>query len=269
MKKNIIARMAFVLAAVMLLSSCGKTDIEESQDAYSATDVAPVVLSTSGPAVALQTFTYDFKITYARAGSTWAWSSADATVSTVSADTRTASVLFDRLPASGKAIIKVIETTSGGIASPEKLIEVPVNPFCPLAVSGFVGTWTGTDGQAAFTYPSTVTTTLSGDKILVDGMNVAFMGDFWAETIISGGTCLMTINPDGTVVIPEQYFCDTDWSAGYKIKGTGLWDNCGAKPTLKIDYDIWYPDAGWWIAAHYAASQFGGIAYLTATLTMN
>jgi hypothetical protein len=269
MKKNIITRMAFILAAAVIFASCGKTAIEESQDAYSASDVVPVVLSTSGPTVALQTFTYDFKVTYARAGSTWSWSSADETVSTVSADTRTASVLFDKLPTSGKAIIKVTETTAGGVTSPEKLIEVTVNKFCPLATSGFVGTWTGTDGQADFTYPADVTTTLSGTQILVDGLNVGFMGDFWAETIISGGTCLMTVNPDGTLTIAEQYFCDTDYSVGYRIKGSGLWDNCGSKPKLTINYDVWYPDGNYWIAAKYAANYLGGKAYLTATLTMN
>lgn len=270
MKKNIIARMAFVLAAVMLLSSCGETDIEESQNAYSATDVTPIVLGTSGPTIALQTFAYDFKVTYARAGSTWDWSSADATVQTLSADTRTASILFDELPASGKAIIKVTETTAGGITSPEKSIEVTVNPFCPLPVSGFVGTWTGTDGQGAdYTYPTTVTATMSGTQILVDGMNVDFMGDFWAETIISGGTCLMTVNPDGTVVIPEQFFCDTDYSAGYKIKGSGTWDNCGAKPALNVSYDIWYPDSNYWIAARYGANYLDGKTYLSLIVTLD
>jgi len=269
MKKNIIARVAFVLTAAMLFTSCGDTYMEENQNAYSASDVVPVVLSTSGPTVALQTFTYDFKVTYARAGSTWNWSSADATVQTVSADTRTASVLFGNIPAGGKAIIKVSETTAGGITSPEKSIEVTVNPFCPLAVSGFVGTWTGTDGQGDFTYPADVTTALSGTQILVDGLNVGFMGDFWAETIVSGGTCLMTVNPDGTLTIAEQYFCDTDYSDGYKIKGSGLWDNCGAKPVLTINYDVWYPDGNYWIAARYGANYFDGKTYLTASLTLN
>jgi hypothetical protein len=269
MKKNIITRLAFILAAAVLFASCGKTAIEESQDAYSASDVVPVVLSTSGPTVALQTFTYDFKVTYARAGSTWNWSSADETVSTVSADTRTASVLFDKLPTSGIAIIKVTETTAGGVTSAEKSIEVTVNKFCPLATSGFVGTWTGTDGQGDYTYPATITNTLSGTQILVDGLNVGFMGDFWAETIISGGTCLMTINPDGTLTIAEQYFCDTDYSSGYRIKGSGLWDNCGAKPKLTINYDVWYPDGNYWIAARYGANYLGGKTYLTASITLN
>ena len=268
MKKNIIG-LAFVLAAAMLFTSCGKTYIEENQDNYNPEDVIPIVLGTSGASLVLQTFTYDYSVTYSRAGSTWSWSAVDATVKTVSADTRTASVFFDKLPASGKATIKVKETTSAGIVSPEKLIEVTVKPFCPLPLAGFVGNWTGTDGQADFTYPADVTATVSGTKLLLDGLNVGFMEGFWEETIISGGTCLMTINPNGTVDIPEQFFCNTDHYAGYKIKGSGNWDNCGPKPSLTINYDIWNPDAGWWIAAHYAASYLGGKAYLTASLTLN
>ena len=269
MKYKITARIAFLMAAIVLFSTCEKTAMEKAQDAYDASMVIPKVLGTTGAALVLQTFTYDYSPSYYRAGSTWNWSAVDATVKTVSADTRIASVLFDKLPASGKAQVKVTETTKGGVTSPEKIIEVTVKKFCPLATSGFVGTWTGTDGGGGGeTYPSAVTTTLDGTKILVAGLNVGFMDGFWGETITAGGTCLMTVNPDGTMVIPEQYFCDTDYSAGYKIKGTGTWDNCGAKPAIIIKYDIWYPDLNYWIAARYV-SLLGNINILTATLTKN
>jgi hypothetical protein len=268
MKNNIILRMSFLTVAALLFTTCTKTYMEKAQDGYSASKVIPVVISTSGPASVLQTFTYDYKVTYDRAGSTWSWTSTDATVQTLSKDTKTATLLFGTIPAGGKATIKVVETTSGGVASPEKQILVTVNPFCPLPIAGFVGTWTGNDGQGKYTYPGTITATLSGSKILLDGLNVGFMNDFWAENIIAGGTCLATINNNGTVDIPEQFFCDTDYSTGYKIKGSGTWGNCGAKPILTINYDIYYPDSKYWIASHYS-SNLNNIDYLTATLTLN
>ncbi len=88
-----------------------------------------------------------------------------------------------------------------------------------------------------------------------------------AVLLLAGGSCKVTVNPNGTLVIPEQYFCETDYIDGYKIKGSGTWDNCGAKPTMKIDYDIWFPEDGFWIAAKYGASYLGGKTVLTANLT--
>jgi hypothetical protein len=268
MKNKILTLVSFMLAAIWLLPSC-ETDMEKAQNAYTASQVIPSVISATGPTLALATKVYTYKITYDRAGSTWAWTAVGATIQSVSTDKKTATVLFTTVPANDTALIKVTETTSGGVTSPEKVFKVRVNPFCALATSGFVGTWTGTDGQGAdYTYSSTVTATLSGEQILLDGVNVGFMSDFWAENIVTGGTCLITINDDGTVLLSEQYFCDTDYSDGYKIKGTGTWDNCGAKPTLKINYDIWYPDSNYWIAAHYK-SYLDGIDHLTLTLTKN
>jgi hypothetical protein len=270
MKRKMILRIAFLLTTAALMITCTKSDIEKAREDYSAAKVIPIVQGISGSASVLQTFAYDYTLTYDRSGSTWAWTGVDCTVQTVSEDTRTATVLFSVIPAAGaKAKIHVVETTVGGKSSPEGEYLVTVNPFCPLPIAGFVGTWTGTDGQGTtYIYPTTITTTLSGTKILLNGINVGVMGDFWGETIISGGTCLMTVNENGTVDIPEQYFCDTDYSAGYKIKGSGTWGNCGAKPNLLINYDIWYPDGGYWIAAHYK-SYFGNKDYLTANITLN
>ena len=267
MNKKILIRLTSLLVAVSLLAACEKTPMEKAQDAYDASQVVPVVLSTTGPSLVLQTFSYDYSVDYFRAGSTWSWSAVDATVSSVSQDTRTAKVLFDKLPASGKAQIKVVETTAGGVKSPEKVIEVNVNPFCPLPVEDFAGTWQGTDGAADETYPSTVTAVLEGDKVVLTGLNEGFMDGFWGESIIAGGSCKVTVNPDGTLVIPEQYFCETDYIDVYKIKGSGTWDNCGAKPTMKIDYDIWFPEDGIWIAATYGPTYLDGKTVLTANLT--
>ncbi len=273
MKKNIITRMAFILAAALLFASCGKTAIEESQDAYRASDVIPYVLSTDGPSQVLQTFTYDFKITYDRAGSTWNWSSADETVSTVSADTKKASILFDKLPTSGKAIIKVTETTAGGVTSPEALIEVTVKPFCPLANGNadLVGSWTGIETGPGYDYPSSITTVVNGTKLDLTGIGQPMIADFWGEAVVAGGTCSVTINPDGTLDIPRQYIFTTVYKAvnyEYEILGSGTWDNCGASPALVIKYDIYYPGDAKGIAATYSPNYFA-TPYMTATIVLD
>ncbi|HOF20379.1 MAG TPA: hypothetical protein PLO24_03935 [Bacteroidales bacterium] len=267
MKNKILIRLFSLMAIISVMAACEKSPIEKAQDAYDATKVVPVVLGfKKGPVKVLQTFSYEYEVSYYRAGSTWSWSAVDATISSVTPDTRGVNVLFDKLPASGKAQIKVVETTSGGVKSPEKVIEVTVSPFCPLPVSGFVGTWTGKDVADDFEYSVTVTASLSDGKILLEGFGTDIIEEeaFWNEAVVEGGTCLVTINPDGTLVIPEQFFLDTDETEGYKIKGEGTWDNCGPKPTLEIKYDIWYPDPddNFWIADEY----FGEPLTLTLTL---
>ena len=104
--------MTLFMIAVVLFSTCGKLPMEEAQDAYDATKVVPVVFATSGPTTVLQTFPSDYKISYNRVGSTWSWSATDAVVQSVSEDTKTATIMFSTMPASGKALVKVIEKTA-------------------------------------------------------------------------------------------------------------------------------------------------------------
>ena len=101
--------MTFLTVAALLFTTCTKTYMEKAQDGYSASKVVPIVLSTSGPSSALQTFTYDYKVTYDRAGSTWSWTSTDATVQTVSQDTKTASILFGTIPAGERRQLKSLK----------------------------------------------------------------------------------------------------------------------------------------------------------------
>lgn len=259
------------MVAVLLLSTCNKTYMEKAQDSYSASKVIPIVLSTTGPTSVLQSFAFDYKVGYDRSGSTWAWSATDATIQTVSTDTKTATVLFGTLPASGKASVKVTETTVGGAVSAEKVIDVTVSKFCPLAVSGFVGSWSGTDGFGTGSHlraSQVVTSAPSGTTIKVRGLNFGWITVKWGETITAGGTINMTINPNGTTVIPDQYCFTTDYDGSpyeYWITGTGTWGNCGAKPAMIINYVVYYKSDGSKLPVDYY-----GAAYPTfvATLTL-
>ena len=270
MKNNNIARLAFILAAMMLFASCGETYMEENQNAYEASDVIPIVLSVSGPSVALQTFVYDLKITYDRAGSTWSWSSADATIQSVSADTKTATVLFDQLPASGKAYIDVTETTSGGKTSAVKSVEIPVEEFCPLDPSGFVGSWSGTDGMdlAGYFFDSQVVISNStATTVDITGLNFGWMVEVWGESIEDGGTATLIINPDGTCEIDAQWYMQTMYGGDpydYYIEGSGTWSNCGASPALNISYVVYYDD-GYTLPGDWAS----GYDFFYAIITLD
>ncbi len=111
---------------------------------------------------------------------------------------------------------------------------------------------------------------VNGTKLAVTGIGKGFIEDFWGEAVTTGGTCLMTVNVNGTLDIPRQYIFTTDYKGDayeYEIKGSGNWDNCGGKPALLINYDIYYPGDAKGLAAQYP-SYLGGKAYLTATITL-
>ena len=270
MKNKIIAHLAFFLTAVFLFVSCGKSYIEENQDAYSASDVVPVVLGVTGSTLALQTFSYTYEPAYNRAGSTWSWSATDGTISSVSEDTRKATILFDVLPANDTALISITETNSGGVTSDAFVVKVKVNQFCPLTngMADLVGSWSGDDA-----WYESIITMAAGDATTVEvsGMSEGFISDWWGEAVIEGGTFTMTVNNDGTVDIPRQYIYTTEWDGDpydYEIEGAGTWDNCGATPTMLIEYDIYYEGDDTGLAATYSA-YLNDIPYLTADIALD
>ncbi len=362
MKKNIIAKLAFLLVALMLLPACGETYIEENQSEYTAQDVVPLVLGVTGPtsiyhtetwtytpnysrsgstwswsvadatlksvssdtrtatlefasmpadgkaaitisettsagvkspdkvveievnpftvlkidgpAVALQTFTGTFNVAYTRPGTgwTWDWSSDDATLQSVSADTKTATFLFDQMPASGIAVIEVTETSPTGVTTPAKLIEVTVKQFCPLinGPNDLVGPWIGTDGMDLSGYffdSEVVISNPTATTVDITGINFGWMSNIWGEEVIDGGTATLIINNDGTCEIEEQWYMQTLYDGSpydYYIKGSGMYDNCGASPTLEIAYVLYYDD-GYTLPVDWA----GDFAFFYAKITLD
>jgi len=254
MKNNIFFKIASLVLATLLFSSCEETPMEKAQNAYDASMVVPAVLSTTGPSLALQTKSYDFGVSYYRAGSTWNWTATDATVQSVSEDTRSAKVLFDKLPASGKAFVNVTETTVGGKTSDVKAIEVKVDPFCPVTINDLVGSWNIVETGS---YPRTTTAEViagtGANQIIVKavaGIPGLLGGIFldWGEAfqaaIAPGGDVTLDVNLDnGAVTVPFTYWGQTlpgPWD--YWYFGTGTWDGCGATPKItlasfKLDYD--------------------------------
>ncbi len=254
MKKTIFSTI-LLFVVVSIFNSCSTPPIEEAQDAYDYDAITPKVLGMSGPSIAIQTFTGNYTISYYRGGSTWSWSAENAVVESVSEDTRVATVRFNDYPAGGKATVMVTETTMGGLTSEPRSLEVTVQKYCPLSngVNDLVGSWSGTDAGEA----SQVTTAASGDKLEVTGLSFGMISGWWGETVIEGGSFLMTVNEDGTLDIPRQYIYTTDWNGDpyrYEIIGDGTWDNCGDSPSFLLTYDIYYEGDATGIGNDYAGA---------------
>lgn len=267
MRNKVIFTIALVLV-VSLFNSCETPPIEAAQDAYDYNSIIPDVLGMTGPGIAIQTFTADYTINYYRGGSTWNWTAENATVESVSDDSRIATIRFTN---DGSATVTVTETTMGGKTSEPVSLSVTVQKYCPLAngAADLVGSWSGTNTDG---YPCEVAVTLSGSNLNIAGLSKDFIQDWWGETIIEGGSFNMTVNIDGTLSVPRQYIYTTDWNGDpyrYEIAGSGTWDNCGSKPAMIIDYDIYYEGDSGGLCAAYGPNYFGGITFFTATISLD
>jgi hypothetical protein len=143
-----------------------------------------------------------------------------------------------------------ISTSDKDIIIGTNAITLKIQKFCPFVINDFVGSWPGTDGFGTGSHrrvSQVVIDNPTATTVKVTGLNFGWMTVKWGETITDGGTITMTINPNGTTVIPDQYCFTTDYggvSSIYWIKGTGVFSNCGAKPTLTIKYVIYYKSDG-------------------------
>ncbi|WP_163323112.1 hypothetical protein [Draconibacterium mangrovi] len=274
MKKSIL--FILLIAVVSMFNSCETPPMEAAQDAYDYDAIIPEVLGgVDGPSIAIQTFTADFTIGYYRGGSTWNWSVEDAVIESVSEDTRVATVRFADFPADGIATITVSETTMGGITSDPASIDVTVQKYCPLTngEADLVGSWQGTDAVTdGYTEGlSQVVTAVDGGKLMITGLGVDWMTNFWGEEIIDGGTVELIVNEDGTVEIEEQYYITTVYDGEeqdpYTIRGSGSWDNCGGYPSLIIEYEMNNFDTDW--GAWTYENGYSTDPIFTATLTLD
>ncbi|MCY1634802.1 hypothetical protein [Marinifilum sp. D737] len=133
--------------------------------------------------------------------------------------------------------------------------------YCPLdnGINDLEGSWGGTDGTH---WQSTITTALVDGKLTISGISETMIGPgFWQETITERGTVVVDVNiAAGTISIPRQYIYTALYDgelSTYEIKGTGVWSNCEATPTMLIEYDIYYEGDAVGIAGNYGANNLG------------
>jgi hypothetical protein len=149
------------------------------------------------------------------------------------------------------------------------VITLKIQKFCPFVINDFVGSWPGTDGFTTGSHrrvSQVVISNPTATTVKVTGLNFGWMTAKWGENIIDGGTITMTVNPNGTIDIPDQYCFTTDYvetapgtdtglPSVYWITGTGIFGNCGVKPTLTINYVIYYKSNGFKLPSdQYGAS---------------
>ncbi len=248
MKKRIFRYIAFFAALMVIAVSCEKTDIQKANDEYDFGKIVPVVQGITGSANGTQTFTGNYSVNYFRGGSTWNWSVVGGTITATTPDTRGVTVQYTT---AGTVTLTVTETTLGGITSDPFSKDITVAPFCPLTRDGFLGTWTGTEAGSA---PGAITVTFVAGtaadeiKVLATAGIPAFLGGVftgWGEefqaSIAPAGNITLKVNANGSVSIPWTYWGQTlPGPYDYWYWGSGLWSNCGAKPTLTFDINLDY-----------------------------
>jgi len=139
MKKRLISILGILVAFIVLLSSCGLTDIEQAQEDYNYNKILPEVLNgIQGDATAIKTNTKTYSLSYFRGGSTWAWTSAGGVVVPIEGSNgNEVDIFFDKdsVETAGPVYIYVVETTAGGLVSEMDTFKVMVSPF-GITVSG-------------------------------------------------------------------------------------------------------------------------------------
>jgi len=253
MKKSIFFTIV-ILAVVSMLNSCTTPPMEAAQEAYDYDAIIPKVLDgVQGTTVAFQTTSATYTINYYRGGSTWSWSAQGATITSVSEDTRTATVSFTE---AGTATISVTETTMGGVTSEASPLDVTVNAFCPWTADEYVGTWVGTESVGGGDLED-ITVTISK----VDATTIRIEPDAsgypgllqsvykgWGETFQTGfgleGAIDLTLGlEDGTISLETgSYWGQTlPGPYDYWYLGSGNWDGCTS--TILLSFEMHWDDA--------------------------
>ncbi|HKL31060.1 MAG TPA: hypothetical protein VJ919_00930 [Tangfeifania sp.] len=239
MKKTIFFTL-IIGAVVAVLNSCTTPPMEAAQEAYDYNAIVPKVLGEIvGPEVVTQTFTNEYTVGYHRGGSTWSWSADEATIVSVSEDTRVATLEFGAYPSDGFATITVTETTMGGITSDPVSKEIEVQRYCPYDMAALEGDYTGTVPDI---HGPTVTMEQTSNLNELRVYNLAwFVPNDWGENWVEGdGSCIMKFSCDEIVTIDPQWIGDSDYPDVYGIKGSGTFDP--DTKTITLTYDVAY---GW------------------------
>lgn len=286
MKKRIFSALGILLAFLFILSSCGKTEIEESQEDYNYDNIIPVVLhGIQGSATAIKTNTKTYSLDYYRGGSTWAWSVVGAQLVPIEGSNGNEVDIFfdqDSIELDGHVVISVTETTMGGKTSDPVTMEVVVSPFV-IAVSGpdlavASGAWTSvfsTPHDAGATYDwsvlgATGTVTNNNDGTVdvlwdLSATDIADVGIRCVKTYVS----LQSVADTATIDL-VGYLAKTrdDFAValtGEEFSGTDTkgWTSFTALAGTEAD-ELIFPVDGGGISALYRATLIGWGEYFLA-----
>ncbi|MCK5029444.1 MAG: hypothetical protein KAR57_07415 [Bacteroidales bacterium] len=182
--------------------------------------------------------------------STWKWTTTAGTL-TVDPEKTWLATLSCATADIGPITLKAIETNKQGLVD-TAVWEMECLEYCALenGAKDLAGTWSGLDAPTLYSSgTAAISIKAVGEQIEIDGINADWILNFWGEEIVEGGTCMATVNADGTIEILEQYIftClyDGEIQDDYTIVGAGRWNNCGEYPTITIQYELTNYDTGW------------------------
>ncbi len=255
--KKIFYLLGSLLLVLMVFSTCKKSEVQKANDDYDFNGMVPIVLVIDGPEITAASglATLDYSVPY-RGGSTWNWEVVGygATV-TVGSPSNSVEIMFAQSDLDTVAQIKVIETTSGGVSSVPKILDVELKKFKPMTWDEFVGDWAGTeaDGDSVVTNVAfSITKGADENTIVIPCINgtPSLMGPLfqgWGELFQGGfgqeGRVILELDLNsGAVTISCQYWGQTlPGPYDYWILGEGTWE--GINQSMTFGYGIQWDDA--------------------------
>jgi hypothetical protein len=233
----------FMVTALISLASCEKSDIDKANEAYDFSKIVPIIKAISGPATApahgLSDYPYNYSVP-ARGGSSFAWSLLDTkyggTIVVDPVRPYMAKIIYNQSAVDTAAIIRVVETTMGGIVSEPKELNVKLTKFCPYNMDAFVGNLQGTISANAS--PMIGARTANLNELKITGL-AGFIQSSWGENwVVGDGSCILKFSCGETVIVERQKLGETDYPDTYFIEGTGTIDpvNNSITLTFKVFY---------------------------------
>lgn len=233
---------ALLLTALILLFtaffSCTPEEPEE-----------PVDFTLDGPLEVFQTQATEYHVIPAgdQPGTRWAWYVEGATITDVSADTKTATISFPNVPPDDSAFVAATAITTEGTVSSPKVLAVYVEPFCILDLNTYIGSFSCDEtGYGIYNVNFTKHPTLA-NSIVND--------NFW-DFAGPGSVVYYTLSGDflEEVTVPKQDFEFGDGYVGW-VEGSGTYDGCNH--TMTMVYTVFYEGDEYTIYHDFAPATKG------------
>lgn len=246
MKKNIFINLSFLLAFVLVLSSCSK-DTAYDFDSYDPVIIGGISGPSGGFASGLAPLTYS--VVY-RGGSSYTWtvSGIEATIAE-GAIPSIALITFAQSDVDVDVTVTVTETTQGGKTSVAATQAVALKKFKAMTIAEFIGTWTGTENGEAITLTAVAGPTATSITFMpIDGLPAIQSPIFisWGELFQTGfapdGAITFELNLNTGGVSFKHYWGQTlPGPYDYWINGEGLWS--GVDKSMNVTCWMQYSDA--------------------------
>jgi len=240
-----------------------------------STSLGAVTLSSaiSGPATAISGTTVTLSV--AAFPGSYTWSIVSGTNGTIdNPASNEVNIAFDQNSVDEIVTVE-LSYAPDGFVTQTFTHDILVTAFCPIDVQIIDGALVGgditIDGLGWPAWNSQVVTTKTGDNnlILVTGLGIGWMEDFWGEVITNMETVNMEVDDFGLyVTIPTQAYMETTYQGAaqdpYTISGSGIIDGCNGTITIEYELTNYGTDWGTWCNVNGYSSD----AVFTAVLDL-